>query len=193
MGGSSLSEGQVCVVAAIGRFAMLITRSLQIEVMVHRRLLQDDNLGVMEPLNETDVGCSPYPTQVPDWTSLCAPLPSCIRSGTGIVSRGLLMLTLEPPERAARVWRPLAHMNYMQVSVELLNLCQPSIFVSLQLHTLSASSTCHTHLQPIVAFAPNFSLPDPLPPSIGTTSSPPSPPLPFSVELLTFQVIFPPS
>ncbi len=37
----------------------------QIELMVHRRLLQDDNLGVMEPLNETDVGCSPYPTQVP--------------------------------------------------------------------------------------------------------------------------------
>ena len=88
---------------------------VQIELMVHRRLLQDDGLGVMEPLNETDAGCSPYPTQVPDWTSLCAPLPACTRSGGGVVSRGLFMLTLEPPARAARVWRPLAHANYMQV------------------------------------------------------------------------------
>ena len=44
---------------------MTFPPTLQIELMVHRRLLQDDNLGVMEPLNETDVGCSPYPTQVP--------------------------------------------------------------------------------------------------------------------------------
>jgi hypothetical protein len=102
---------------------MTFTSTLQIELMLHRRLLQDDDLGVMEPLNETDVGCSPYPTQVPDWTSLCAPLPSCIRSGTGIVSRGLVMLTLEPPARAARVWRPIANANYMQVSLEWLNLC----------------------------------------------------------------------
>jgi hypothetical protein len=92
---------------------------MQIELMVHRRLLHNDNLGVMEPLNETDVGCSPYPTQVPDWTFLCAPLPSCLRSGAGIVSRGLFMLTLEPPARAARVWRPMANANYMQVSVQL--------------------------------------------------------------------------
>jgi hypothetical protein len=53
---------------------------------------------------------------VADWTSLCAPLPSCVRSGEGIVSRGLFMLTLERPERAARVWRPIAQENYMLVS-----------------------------------------------------------------------------
>ena len=102
----------------------MITSILQIELMVHRRLLQDDGLGVMEPLNETDAGCSPYPTQVPDWTSLCAPLPACTRSGGGVVSRGLFMLTLEPPARAARVWRPLAHANYMQVSAQWSNLCR---------------------------------------------------------------------
>jgi hypothetical protein len=91
--------------------------------MVHRRLLKDDGLGVMEPLNETDSGCSSYPTQVPDWASLCAPLPPCARSGAGVVSRGLLILSLEPPALAARVWRPLAHANYMQVGMEYFNPC----------------------------------------------------------------------
>lgn len=136
MGGSSLSEGQVhrtcCghfsrTAATVTAHYLVLILIMQIELMVHRRLLQDDGLGVMEPLNETDAGCSSYPTQVPDWTSLCAPLPACARSGTGIVSRGLLMLTLEPPARAARVWRPLAHANYMQVSVQWLNPCHDYI------------------------------------------------------------------
>ena len=32
-----------------------------IELMVHRRTVKDDSRGVDEPLNETDVGITPYP------------------------------------------------------------------------------------------------------------------------------------
>lgn len=56
----------------------------EIELMVHRRLVADDQRGVNEPLNETTGGMSPYPT----WE----------RSGDGITVRGkhyLLLSSLE--------------------------------------------------------------------------------------------------
>lgn len=37
-------------------------RNGEMELMIHRRLLADDNRGVQEPLNETIGGMSPYPT-----------------------------------------------------------------------------------------------------------------------------------
>jgi hypothetical protein len=46
----------------------------EIEVMVHRRLLADDNRGVDESLNETQGGIDPYPT----W----------MRKGPGIIVTG---------------------------------------------------------------------------------------------------------
>jgi len=66
--------------------------------MLHRRLLVDDGLGVMEALNETEGGCGAYDTRVNDWASLCAPLPPCTRSGSGVVVRGVMAVTLEQPQ-----------------------------------------------------------------------------------------------
>ena len=67
----------------------------QLEIMVHRRLLADDDCGVSEPLNETkfvdELGR---------------------HSGPGLISRGTHRLTLERPARASRVWRPLADRTY---------------------------------------------------------------------------------
>jgi len=67
----------------------------QIEIMVHRRLLTDDDCGVAEPLNETR-----YVDELGR------------HSGPGLISRGTHRLTLERPTRASRVWRPLADRTY---------------------------------------------------------------------------------
>jgi len=47
------------------------------ELMVHRRTLADDWRGVDEPLNETDIGMSPYP-----------PFGNATRRGNGVVVKG---------------------------------------------------------------------------------------------------------
>ena len=47
------------------------------ELMVHRRTLADDWRGVDEPLNETDIGMSPYP-----------PFGNATRQGNGLVVKG---------------------------------------------------------------------------------------------------------
>ena len=67
----------------------------QLEVMVHRRLLADDECGVAEALNESKFVDA-----------------HGRHSGPGLVSRGTHRLTLEPPKRASRVWRPLADRTY---------------------------------------------------------------------------------
>ncbi|CAF4699968.1 unnamed protein product [Rotaria socialis] len=59
-----------------------------IEIMVHRRLLYDDNEGVGEPLNETAFG-------------------------TGLVVRGKHFLILEPPENSALIHRVGAQQLFM--------------------------------------------------------------------------------
>lgn len=67
----------------------------QIEIMVHRRLTEDDNCGLAQALDERktiDV--------------------QGVRSGPGLVIRGSIHLSLEPPKNAAKVWRPLADRVY---------------------------------------------------------------------------------
>ncbi len=55
-----------------------------IEIMLHRRILRDDGLGVIEPLNEFG------------------------KDGKGLIVRGKMYLVLERIENSARIHRPLA-------------------------------------------------------------------------------------
>jgi hypothetical protein len=72
----------------------------ELEVMIHRRILEDDSRGVGEPLNETrDIGS--YAGQ-----------RGGQHSGPGLVVRGTHRLVLDPPASAARHWRPLADRTY---------------------------------------------------------------------------------
>ena len=72
----------------------------ELEVMIHRRVLEDDSRGVGEPLNETrDTGS--YAGQ-----------HGGQHSGPGLVVRGTHRLVLDKPELAARSWRPLADRTY---------------------------------------------------------------------------------
>ena len=73
-------------------------RSGELEVMVHRRLVADDNRGVNEPLNETTGGMSPYPT----WT----------RSGDGITVSGKHWLVLSDLESGMQDVRALMDKVY---------------------------------------------------------------------------------
>ena len=64
----------------------------EIEVMLHRRILVDDNRGVAEALNETEGGMTGYP----DWQ----------RRGRGLVMIGRHRVALGRPDTAARTWKP---------------------------------------------------------------------------------------
>jgi len=87
-------------------------RSGQLELMVHRRLVVDDNRGVAEPLNETQ-SISPYDWVSPDGKVHHVPY----RIGTGLVARGKHVLSLTPPATAARAYRSLQDKIYYQAVV----------------------------------------------------------------------------
>ena len=73
-----------------------------LELMLHRRVLHDDHLGVDEALNETQF-VSPY---VACWD--CGGK----HTGPALVIRGRHWVTVEAPTRAASVWRPLQDRLY---------------------------------------------------------------------------------
>lgn len=86
----------------------------QLEVMVHRRLTQDDSRGVSEPLNETEYTKPYVGTNEPDGGGLVdgngvrVDLASAggEHSGRGLIVRGKYVVSLERPDDAAAVWRP---------------------------------------------------------------------------------------
>jgi len=73
----------------------------QLEVMVHRRLVDDDGRGVAEPLNETDIGITSYYSD-----------PKAQRLGRGIVVAGTHYLFFGSAAGAAAQWRPKTQRVY---------------------------------------------------------------------------------
>jgi len=79
-----------------------LVRDGELELMVHRRLLEDDGRGVGEPLNETQ------------WTTPYVPGADGGKSrGPGLVIRGKHFFTLSKPADAAKTWRPLMDRVHM--------------------------------------------------------------------------------
>ena len=74
----------------------------QLEMMVHRDLLEDDGRGVGEPLNETEY-VNPYVNGYERGQHY----------GPGLIILGKYLLSLEAPASAAKVWRPLQDQVYL--------------------------------------------------------------------------------
>jgi lysosomal alpha-mannosidase len=74
----------------------------EMEILIHRRLLKDDNRGVGEPLNETQ-SISPYDWKDDDDVVHREP----VRIGKGLVVRGTHTISLTTPAQAAREYRRL--------------------------------------------------------------------------------------
>jgi len=72
-----------------------------IEVMLQRRLVQDDWRGVGEPLNETTLGITPYP----DW----------VREGKGITVRGSVAVLVSEIDKGMKELR--THMDKMYLPI----------------------------------------------------------------------------
>mmetsp|Transcript_22531 Transcript_22531/g.50755 ORF Transcript_22531/g.50755 Transcript_22531/m.50755 type:complete len:1065 (-) Transcript_22531:1137-4331(-) len=81
----------------------------QLELMIHRRLLYDDNRGVQEPLNETQ-SISPYDWEDKDHRVHHEPL----RIGKGLVVRGKHVLAISSPESAAEGYRRVQDEIYFE-------------------------------------------------------------------------------
>ena len=88
------SNAQLTVLTDRAQGAASLTDG-EIEVMLHRRILVDDNRGVAEALNETDAGMTGWP----DWQ----------REGKGLVMIGHHKVFIGHPESTARNWKPTMH------------------------------------------------------------------------------------
>jgi hypothetical protein len=129
----SVSEMVVLVDRAQGVTSLL---DGQLEFMIHRRLLADDDRGVHEALNET---------------AFMSPYPNAVRSGPGLAITGSHQLVLAPAGGAASaIHRPLAARNHMA----LLQLVQP-----LAAAGLTAQSYAQKFRTSFASMAPRTSLP----------------------------------
>jgi hypothetical protein len=72
----------------------------ELEVMVHRRLVMDDNRGVGEPLNETQ------------FTTSYNYYNGGASYGPALIVRGRHWVSIESPAQAASIWRPLQDRLY---------------------------------------------------------------------------------
>ena len=88
------ASAQLTLLTDAGQGVSGSLRDGELEIMLHRRLLADDRLGVGEPLNETD--------QCPDGQ----------RAGRGLIVRGTLSALVARPAHAARAWRPAMDEKY---------------------------------------------------------------------------------
>lgn len=94
-------QAQLTVLTDTSQAGTGCVRDGEIEMMVHRRLLQDDGRGVREPLNETE------------YVTSYVANPKGQHYGNGLVVRGQHWLHLGPPQSAAQSWRPLMDRMYM--------------------------------------------------------------------------------
>lgn len=94
-------QAQLTVLTDTSQAGTGCVRDGEIEMMVHRRLLQDDGRGVGEPLNETE------------YVTSYVANPKGQHYGNGLVVRGQHWLHLGPPQSAAQSWRPLMDRMYM--------------------------------------------------------------------------------
>mmetsp|Transcript_56397 Transcript_56397/g.134643 ORF Transcript_56397/g.134643 Transcript_56397/m.134643 type:complete len:987 (-) Transcript_56397:208-3168(-) len=99
------TAAQLTVLTDVAQAGTGCVRDGEIELMVHRRLLQDDGRGVGEPLNETEF-VTPYVGDKNDQGR---------HYGPGLVTRGVHVLHFGPPATAAATWRPLMDRMYIPV------------------------------------------------------------------------------
>merc|ERR1712217_499355 len=96
------SQAQLTALIETSQAGSGCVRDGELELMVHRRLLEDDGRGVGEPLNETQ------------YTTPYVPGADGGRSrGPGLIVRGKHFLTVSKPSEAAKTWRPLMDRIHM--------------------------------------------------------------------------------
>jgi len=96
-------DAQLTLLTDVAQAGSGCVREGELEMMVHRDLLVDDNRGVGEPLNETEF-ITPYVGKHQGQ-----------HYGRGLVVRGRHLLTLTNPSDASKVWRPLQDQLYMDL------------------------------------------------------------------------------
>jgi len=112
-----------------------------LELMIHRRLLRDDQKGVAENLNETE-----FITY--DFDGAFCQFPR--RHGVGLTVSGVHYLLLDVPQNAAETWRPL-HNRFWRSPIISFTTVPGSILDWSSKHILSSSNSIDLPLNVDVA------------------------------------------